>query len=116
MQFIDYENIKVNSQIVDKVALSVLTGLGYFILNRITGKNKMKDAKNNLIENYKKLEDSKLMNLYKKHVLEEEKNKEPTMETYKEIFRNLKENQKDETQKSEIDKEIMGLFTEMKQR
>ena len=90
MQFIENENITTNSNsLVDNVALSMITGLGYYILKRITGENKLKNAKENLIENYQKLEDPKNLNIYRNYVTEENREVEPTLETYKQILKNL---------------------------
>jgi len=117
MQFIENENINANSNtLVDNVALSMITGLGYYILKRITGENKLKNAKENLIENYQKFEDSKNLNLYKNYVTEEKRETEPTLETYKEIFNNLNLKQNEELTKEISEHEILNLFTESKNR
>jgi len=117
MQFIENENINANSNnLVDNVALSMITGLGYYILKRITGENKLKNAKENLIENYQKFEDSRNLNLFKNYVTEEKRNTEPTLETYKEILVNLNLKQKEELAKEISEHEILNLFTELKNR
>jgi pentatricopeptide repeat protein len=118
MQFIENENINAtnSNSLVDNVALSMITGLGYFILKRLTGQNKLKDAKDNLLENYQKLEDSKNLNLFKNYLTEEKRNVEPTLETYKEILTNLNLKQKEEIAKEITDTEILNLFSELKSR
>ena len=117
MQFIENENINANTNsLVDNVALSMLTGLGYFILKRLTGQNKLKDAKENLLENYKKFEDAKNSNnfLYKNYLVEENRNSEPTLETYKQIYKKLIAQEKEEDTKEHASKESIELFRELK--
>jgi pentatricopeptide repeat protein len=117
MQFIENENITTNSNsLVDNVALSMITGLGYYILKRITGENKLKNAKENLNDNLQKLEDSKNLNLYRNYVTEENRDAEPTLETYKEILKNLNLKQNEELTKEISEQEILNLFNELKQR
>jgi len=118
MQFIENENINtINSNsLVDNVALSMITGLGYFLLKHLTGKKDLKDAKENFIQNYQKLEEAKNLNLFKNYVTEEKRDTEPTLETYKEILTNLTLKQKEELLKEISDTEIINLFLELKSR
>lgn len=118
MQFIENENINaINSNsLVDNVALSMITGLGYFLLKHLTGKNDLKNAKENFIQNYQKLEEAKNLNLYKNYLTEEKRKDEPTLETYKEILTNLTLKQKEELLKDLSDTEVLNLFLELKSR
>jgi pentatricopeptide repeat protein len=131
MQFIDYQNIKLNTSLLDHVALSVLTGLGYYILNRLNKKNEnekvnKKNVKENLIESISKLENSKSLNLFRNYIsldleLEKElRHEEPTIETYNIIFSNILNDVKinlriKEKKERKID-ELLCLFSELKER
>ena len=104
MQFIENENINaINSNsLVDNVALSMITGLGYFLLKKLTGQKNLKDAKENFIQNYQKLEEANNLNLYKNYLTEDKRNTEPTLETYKEILTNLTLKKKRRTYKRNL--------------
>lgn len=129
MQFIDSENIKVNSSLIDNLALSVLTGLGYYILNRISKRENnplKKDLKDELIDNYNKLEDSKSLNLFRSYIANDEelsnelKHQEPNIDTYNKIIANIlnevKANLRFKDKKLRKIEEILSLFTELKER
>jgi len=129
MQFIDYQNIKINSSLLDNIALSVLTGLGYYILNRFRKQddNKVKnDLKENLIESINKYQDSKSLNLYRSYISNDEeiskelKHQEPDLQIYNKIISNLlneiKTNLRYKEKKAKKVEEVVSLFTELKER
>jgi len=129
MQFIDYENIRVNSSLIDNVALSVLTGLGYYILNRFKKQEDpkiKKDLKENLLDSYNKLEESKSLNLFRAYISNDQelsnelRHQEPDIQIYNKIISNLlhevKTNLKFKEKKERKVDEILSLFTELKER
>lgn len=129
MQFIDYQNIKVSSSLLDNVALSVLTGLGYYILNRFKKQEDpkiKKDVKENLLDSYNKLEESKNLNLFRAFISNDQelsnelRHQEPDIQIYNKIISNLlnevKSNLRFKEKKEKKVDEILSLFAEIKER
>jgi len=129
MQFIEYQNIKVSSSLLDNVALSVLTGLGYYILNRFKKQDDpkiKKDVKENLLDSFNKLQESKSLNLFRAYISNDQelskelRHQEPDIQIYNKIISNLlnevKSNLRFKEKKERKIDEILSLFAELKER